>query len=139
MATICLHESKQKLYLSSNRGGENRRKFYAGMCLLKKKGPAFGAFIVACRSGTELRFILALIKGELRWKMTARPSFINLHVVPNPNAVVILVGREKINFEKFPGCSLKPFGTYDVKLQNDERWSVWFVLYFESSEAVWQD
>lgn len=51
--------------------------------------------------------------------MTIQPSFIHLHVLPNPNAVVVLVGREIRNFEKYPGYSLKPFGTYDVKLQND--------------------
>lgn len=51
--------------------------------------------------------------------MTILHLFIHLHVVPNPNAVVILVEHEIRNFEKYPGCSLKPIGTCAVKLQND--------------------
>ncbi len=96
MATICLHQSSFIFHPTERR----KQKDILRRDVFIETGPCFCfgdtlEHLVSCRSETELRLILTLIKGELCWKMTIRPSFIHLHVRPNPKAVVVLVGLEK--------------------------------------------
>ncbi len=101
--------------------GENRGHFTPGCVYWNRACFCFGdtlEHLVSCRSETELRLILTLIKGELRWKNDNSASFIHLHVRPTRRLCCSCGTRKKKKVKKiYTGCSLKSFGTYDVKLQ----------------------
>ncbi len=92
--------------------------------------------LVSCRSETELRLILTLIKGELRWKWQFGLRLFTFMSVQTRRLLLFLWTRKKKCKKIYTGCSFEViWGRMMSKLQMIKGRSVWFVLYYESSEA----